>query len=118
MRRLPFESDVMVCSGSDILRLAAEDPFGHQRSGPNVVRFVSVLAKPCRPSYSIPFSLPAAGPWCVRVVSCRDGLVCGMYRREMKAIRYLGQLDKIFGVPVTTRNWNTIQTIARILKET
>jgi hypothetical protein len=31
-----------------------------------------------------------------------------MYRREMKAISYLGQLEKVFDVPVTTRNWNTI----------
>ena len=29
---------------------------------------------------------------------------------------YLGQLDKLCGVPVTTRNWNTITSIAKILK--
>jgi uncharacterized protein (DUF1697 family) len=34
----------------------------------------------------------------------------------MKTIRYLGQLDKIFGVPATTRNWNTITAIAKILQ--
>jgi hypothetical protein len=34
----------------------------------------------------------------------------------MKAISYLSQLDKLFGVPVATRNWNTIIAIARILK--
>jgi len=34
----------------------------------------------------------------------------------MKTIGYLGQIDKLFGVPVTTRNWNTILTILRILK--
>jgi hypothetical protein len=34
----------------------------------------------------------------------------------MKAIGYLGALDRLFGVPVTTRNWNTIVTIARVLE--
>ena len=34
----------------------------------------------------------------------------------MKAIRYLGQIDKLFGAPATTRNWNTIIAIVRILK--
>jgi len=34
----------------------------------------------------------------------------------MKAISYLGQIDKLFGVPATTRNWNTIVAIVRILK--
>jgi hypothetical protein len=43
--------------------------------------------------------------------------VLGLYRREMKAIGYLGQLDKIFGVPATTRNWNTITAISRILQK-
>jgi uncharacterized protein (DUF1697 family) len=34
----------------------------------------------------------------------------------MKAIGYLDRLEKVFGVPMTTRNWNTILAIARILK--
>jgi hypothetical protein len=35
----------------------------------------------------------------------------------MRAIAYLGQIEKIFGVPATTRNWNTILAIARVLKD-
>jgi hypothetical protein len=34
----------------------------------------------------------------------------------MKTIGYLGQIDKLFGVPATTRNWNTIVAIVRLLK--
>jgi hypothetical protein len=33
----------------------------------------------------------------------------------MKAIGYLGTLDRLFGVPVTTRNWNTVSAIANVL---
>jgi hypothetical protein len=33
----------------------------------------------------------------------------------MKAIGHLGTLDRVFGVPLTTRNWNTMTTIARVL---
>jgi hypothetical protein len=33
----------------------------------------------------------------------------------MRAIGYLGKLDRLFGVPATTRNWNTITAIARVL---
>jgi hypothetical protein len=33
----------------------------------------------------------------------------------MKVISYLGTLDRLFGVPVTTRNWNTIIAIAKVL---
>jgi hypothetical protein len=35
----------------------------------------------------------------------------------MKTIRYLGQIDKLFGVPATTRNWNTILGVLRLLKD-
>jgi uncharacterized protein (DUF1697 family) len=33
----------------------------------------------------------------------------------MKAISYLATFDRLFGVPVTTRNWNTITAIAKVL---
>ena len=35
----------------------------------------------------------------------------------MKTIGYLGRIDKLFGVPATTRNWNTILAVVRILKD-
>jgi uncharacterized protein (DUF1697 family) len=116
LRRMPFRADVMICSGRDILRLGTGDPFADQPFGPDVIRFVSVLAKHRQPSLPVPLSLPSERNWCVRILTCQDRFVLGVYRREMKAIGYLGQLEKIFGVPVTTRNWNTLLQIVRILK--
>ena len=34
----------------------------------------------------------------------------------MKTIGYLGQIDKLFGVSATTRNWNTLMAVVRVLK--
>jgi len=39
-----------------------------------------------------------------------------MYRREMKAISYLGKIEKLLGVAATTRNWNTIEKVVKILR--
>jgi hypothetical protein len=39
-----------------------------------------------------------------------------VYRRHMKTIGYLGQIDRLFGAPATTRSWNTILSLLRILK--
>jgi len=116
MRRLPFETEVMICNGADIVRLVTDDPFGGQRSAPTIVQFVSVLAKRRSPSSTVPLNFPREGRWCLKVVTCQGRFVCGLYRREMKAVRYLGQLEKVFGVPVTTRSWNTILAIVRILR--
>jgi uncharacterized protein (DUF1697 family) len=115
LRRLPFETEVMICTAADILRLAASEPFGNQPTRPDIVRFVSVLARRRR-SASFPGAIPSSREWCVRILDCRDQFVCGLYRRNMRAIRYLGQLEKIFGVASTTRNWNTISAVVRILK--
>jgi uncharacterized protein (DUF1697 family) len=41
----------------------------------------------------------------------------GLYRREMKAISYLDKIEKLLGVPITTRNWNTIQKVAETLRD-
>jgi uncharacterized protein (DUF1697 family) len=35
----------------------------------------------------------------------------------MKAIGYLGKIEKLLGVPATTRNWNTIQKVVQILAQ-
>src|SRR6266566_2943016 len=45
LRRLPFEAEVMICSAREVIGLASGEPFAGQPSGPDVVRFVSVLAK-------------------------------------------------------------------------
>ena len=117
-RRLPFQTQVIICDGRDILRLTAVDRFAGQPSAKEVLQFVSVLEKRRKPPCPVPFQLPAEGRWGLRVLECLDQFVIGVHRREMKAISYLGHLEKVFGVPATTRNWNTMLTIARVLEAT
>ena len=116
LRRMPFEADVALCDGRDLVRLETENPFGAEPQRPDVVRFVSVLTGAGRVRASLPISLPNNGEWLMRVIASTNRFVFGEYRRHMKTIGYLGQIDKIVGVPVTTRNWNTIVAIVRVLK--
>lgn len=115
-RELPFEAEVMICDGRDILRLVAEHPFAGQPDGPDIVQFVSVLARRPRSTPPIPITFPPTGEWMLKVAGTENQFVYGMYRRTMKAVGNLGKLDRIFGCPVTTRNWNTINAIAKVLK--
>ena len=116
LRRLPFEAEVMICNGHDLISLASGDPFAGDPPRPDVVRFVSVLAKRPRVLPSIPVSLPADGKWLLRIVATQNRFLFGLYRRQIKAISFLSAIDKIFGVSATTRNWNTITTIINVLK--
>jgi hypothetical protein len=45
LRRLPFEAEIMICSARELINAAAGNPFDGQPSGPDIVQFVSVLAK-------------------------------------------------------------------------
>ena len=116
LRKLPFKAEVVLCDGRDLIRMEMENPFGTESSRPHIVRFVSILSKADRGLASIPCTLPPCGEWFVRVIASKNRFVFGVYRRHMKTIGYLGQIDKLFGVPATTRNWNTIMAIVRILK--
>src|SRR5271167_1746341 len=116
LRKLPFEAEIVLCEGRDLMRLEMENPFGTQPSPPDVVRFVSILSEAGGVRASLPVTFPPDGEWLVRVIASEGQFVFGMYRRHMKTIGYLGQIDKLYGVPATTRNWNTIIAIMRILK--
>ena len=113
---LPFEAEVVICTGQDLITMASRDPFGNAPLPPDVVRFVSVLSKRPRAMPSLPLSFPEEGDWLLRILSTENRFVFGMYRRHMKTIRYLTMVDTLFGVPVTTRNWNTFTTILKVLK--
>jgi len=116
LRKLPFEAEIVLCEGRDLMRLEMENPFGTQPSPPDVVRFVSILSKAGGVRASLPVTFPSDGEWLVRVIASEGQFVFGVYRRHMKTIGYLGQIDKLYGVPATTRNWNTIIAIIRMLK--
>jgi len=116
-KKLPFKCEIMICPARDIIKLSSKDSFSRQPSGPNITRFVSVLAKRPHALPSIPLSLPSDEDWLLKVIAIQDRFVLGLYRRQMKAIGYLGKIEKHLGVPVTTRNWNTIEKVAKILQQ-
>ena len=142
-RKLPFKCEIMICPALDIIKLTSKDPFAGQPSGSDITRFVSVAAKPFRPRVRsgshqtsnfksasgrircgepqtsqlppIPLSLPTDDDWLLKIIAIQGQFVLGLYLREMKAISYLGKIEKLLGVAVTTRSWNTIQKIVQIL---
>jgi uncharacterized protein (DUF1697 family) len=116
LRKLPFKAEVVLCDGRDLIRLETENPFGAEPSRPDIVRFVSILSKAGDFGVALPVTFPPDREWFVRLIAAKDQFLFGVYRRHMKTIGYLGRIDKLFGVRATTRNWNTILAVVRILK--
>ena len=116
-KKLPFKCEIMIVPARDLIKLAATNPFARQPSGENIIRFVNVLAKRPPAPPALPLSLPSEEDWLLKVIAIQDRFVLGLYRRQMKAISYLGKIEKLLDVPATTRNWNTFQKVAKILSE-
>jgi uncharacterized protein (DUF1697 family) len=118
LRYLPFDTHVVACDARELLALEnSVSLFDDAGETEDLVRFVSVLAGPVRGRLrEMPFGIPTNDEWYVRVLGRKKAFVFGVYRRHMRTISYLGQIDRALGVPVTTRNWNTIVAILKILK--
>ena len=113
-KKLPFKCEIMICPARDIIKLVSKDPFAAQPSGPNITRFVNVLAKRLREPPALPLSLPSDHDCLLKIIAIENRFVLGLYRRQMKAISYLGKVEKLLGIPATNRNWNTILKVAQI----
>ena len=116
-KKLSFKCEIMICPAREILQLARKDPFARQTSAADIIRFVNVLHNPVRSPLPLPLSLPSEDDWLLKVVAIENRFVLGLYRRQMKAISYLGKVEKLFGAPATNRNWNTIEKVVRILRD-
>lgn len=113
--KLPFSTEIVICDGREIVRLMSRNHFGDQPARPGVTRFVSVLSRLPRSAPPIPMTFPPRGKWLLQILARDNRYVVGMYRRQMRVIDYLGRFDRVFGVPVTTRNWNTMTAIVKVL---
>jgi uncharacterized protein (DUF1697 family) len=116
-KQLPFKCEIMVRPAHEIIKLARKHPFSGQPSGEKITQFVSVLAKPLPLPLplKIPYYLPSPDDWLLKIIAIENRFVLGIYRRQMKAIGYLSRMEKLLGVPATTRFWNTIQKVVQVL---
>ena len=114
LKRLPFEANVALCDAKEIFALEESDPFANEL--PDLVPFVSVLYGRTQRIPELPISIPAKGEWYVRILGRTGQLAFGVYRKHLKTISYLGKIDAALGVPVTTRNWRTIENVLRVLR--
>src|SRR2546422_6045052 len=60
LRRLPFDAEIMICEGREIVRLMSYNRFAGQPMRPDIVRFVSVLSRRPPLAPSMPMSFPSS----------------------------------------------------------
>jgi uncharacterized protein (DUF1697 family) len=117
LKKLAFEAEMMICPARDLVNLARSEPFPDDVSAKDARRYVSVMAKRPRGLPPLPLHQPLGDQWQVKIIGVSGLFALSLARRMGRALVYPNEVvEKKLGVPATTRNWDTILTVADILK--
>jgi len=113
VRRLPFEAELIFCRGSDLLEMAASNPFPDVK---DLRRFVTTMSRLPEEVPELPLCHPVGERWEVKIIGVSGVFALSLWRRLGKSfVDPTGVVEKSLGVRATTRNWNTILKISDIL---
>lgn len=115
LRRLPFAPGMMICSAESVRAFAAGGPFRDAPVGKDVTRYVTVLERAPKAAPQFPFVMPDTGRWELQFLALRGKFLVSVRRPGRKDLYPNAVAEKLFGGSATTRNWNTIETICRVL---
>lgn len=119
VRRLKFQPEMMICTGREVRDLVAADPYRDRPGPPHVMRIVTILSKRPRSEPSLPIRGALDGRWDMEAFAIHGRFVLSVWRRLrptfIDPVRML--TDTSFGLVSTTRNWNTLVKIARVLEQ-
>ena len=112
---LPFKTDLLVSPGKEIVELVRSDPFRRVPAGAK--SYLTVLIAPATVPLSLPFHVPPAPDWDVRVTEIRGRYVLSVARRRTKRLTYPNPvIEKALRVGATTRGWPTVVALDEILR--
>jgi uncharacterized protein (DUF1697 family) len=115
--RLGFDADIIVVKGRELIEFVESGPFGRRPPANDEQQFATVLLKRLSKTPPLPLLVPPGDDWQVKVVAVSGPFVASVWRRQ-QASRPMypnAAIEKQIGV-ATTRNWNTIRAICKILQ--
>lgn len=119
LRRLTFKPELVICPARDVIALEQSNPF---QDAPDETRdlrhYVTVMTKAPRTLPPLPLEKPAGNKWEVKLIAVNGRFALSLWRRQTNGILYPNAVaEKHFAIPATTRNWNTISTICKIVNQ-
>jgi uncharacterized protein (DUF1697 family) len=117
-KRLPFETEIMICPASEILELRENDPFSDPPAGRDLRKLVTILAKKPKTLPKLPIRSPEGKNWQVDFFGIAGRLAFTFWRPGPKQLVYPNAVvEKVLRIPGTTRSWSAIEEACRILVE-
>lgn len=119
LRKLPIKCDVMICSAKEIVDLVRDNPLKNEKTDKDRRVFLTVMLEAPAKLPKLPIYAPDSKNWEVKIVRIGGPLALSFWRRLKDKLLYPTQvLEKKFGVATTTRSWNTIEKVAKIIEQT
>jgi uncharacterized protein (DUF1697 family) len=116
-QRLPFETEVMICTGGEILDLGKSEPFADRPAGKDVRELVTVLAVKPKALPKLPIRRPEGKVWQVSFFRIAGRFAFSFWRAGSQTALYPNAVvEKVLGIPGTTRSWSAIETACRIIE--
>jgi len=117
LSRLKFELEIAIMPAAEILALARSDPFPGVAFSKDLRGWVAVLCR--RPSArpALPLAVPTGNSWSVRFDRIEGSFALGLWQRRPSGFLFPNQVvEKALGVPATTRYWETIERLAKLIE--
>ncbi len=117
LSQLKFEPEVAVVPAREVLALVSAAPFPRVTFSKDVRGWVAVLCGRPKTPTTLPLATPAGSSWSVRFDRVEGRFAIGLWRRRPSGFVSPNQVvEKALGVPATTRYWETIQRLARLIE--
>ncbi len=116
-RKLPFKCEIMICPAKEIVDLAKENPISGERRD-DIDAHVTIIAQRPPRIPKLPIYLPSPDKWEIKIANVIGRAVICLRRRIKNGRLYPNAVvEKLLGVPATTRSWNTIEKVAKSLRQ-
>jgi uncharacterized protein (DUF1697 family) len=116
-KKLPFKCEIMICPARQIVDLSKGNPFKGEH-GNDIDAHVSIMAKRPARFPDLPIYAPSKDKWEIKIVGVIATAVLSLRRKVKDGRLYPNQIvEKQFGIPATTRTWNTIEKVVSILRQ-
>jgi uncharacterized protein (DUF1697 family) len=116
LKELPFKCEMMICRAKEILDMVRDNPLRNEPTDKDRRIFLTVMSDRPAKLPPLPIYAPDSTNWEVKIVRVSGKLALSLWRRlKVNALYPNEVIEKKFGVATTTRSWNTIEKIAKIL---
>lgn len=107
-----FDVHVILRSSKEIQALIDSEPFKNANVRPGTRLFITFLSEPPAPRLKAPHRLLLSK---TGVLAVTKGHIVSVLAAKDSTPDHMDVLSKKFGAHITTRNWNTIQKIAKLI---